>query len=55
MEVHGGAHLHLQPVEDPMDRWIHLKDVVTLWEAHTGAGSWQDLWPCGERSPLWSG
>ncbi|GAB0203570.1 EH domain-containing protein 4 [Grus japonensis] len=22
-----------------------------LWEAHTGAGSWQDLWPRGERNP----
>ena len=31
-----------------------LKEAVTLWEAHTGAGSWQDLWPSGERSPLWS-
>ena len=24
------------------------------WEAHAGAGSWQDLWPRGERSPGWS-
>jgi len=26
-------------------------DAVTLWRAHTGAGSWQDLWPHEERSP----
>jgi len=28
-----------------------LKEDVTLWGAHTGAGSWQDLCPHGERSP----
>ena len=27
---------------------------MTPWEAHTGAGSWQDLWTRGERSPGWS-
>ena len=27
---------------------------MTLWEACTGAGSWQDLWTRGERSPHWS-
>ena len=27
---------------------------MTPWEAHAGAGSWQDLWPHGERSPRWS-
>ncbi|GAB0175994.1 mitochondrial enolase superfamily member 1 [Grus japonensis] len=32
-------------------RWRHLKEAVTLWEACAGAGSWQDLWPPGERSP----
>ena len=31
-----------------------LKEAVTPWEAHAGAGSWQDLWPRGERSPHWS-
>ena len=36
MEVHGGADIHLQPVE-----------AVTPWEARAGAGSWQDLWPRG--------
>jgi len=24
---------------------------VTPWRASTGAGSWQDLWTHGERSP----
>ena len=28
---------------------MHLKEAVVLWEAHAGAGSWQDLWTCGER------
>ena len=32
-------------------RWRHLKEAVTLWEAHAGASSWQDLWTLGERSP----
>jgi len=27
---------------------------VTPWRAHAGAGSWQDLWSHGERSPYWS-
>jgi len=27
---------------------------VTPWRACAGAGSWQDLWPHGERSPRWS-
>ena len=27
---------------------------MTPWEACAGAGSWQDLWTCGERSPHWS-
>jgi len=27
---------------------------VTLWGAHTGAVSWQDLWPHGKRTPHWS-
>ncbi|XP_051659832.1 DENN domain-containing protein 2B isoform X5 [Manacus candei] len=30
------------------------KETVTPWEAYAGAGSWKDLWTCGERSPLWS-
>jgi len=30
------------------------KEVVTLWGARAGAGSWQDLWTHGERSPHWS-
>ena len=35
-------------------RWRHPKEAVTPWEACAGASSWQDLWPCGERSPHWS-
>jgi len=27
---------------------------VTPWEAHTGEGSWKDLWTRGESSPRWS-
>jgi len=27
---------------------------VNLWKACAGAGSWQDLWTQGERSPYWS-
>ena len=30
------------------------KEAVTLWGAHAGAGSCQDLWTHGERSPRWS-
>ena len=35
-------------------RWMCPKEAVTLWEACAGAGSWQDLWTRGERSPHWS-
>jgi len=31
-----------------------LKEAVTLWGACAGAGSWQDLRTCGERSPCQS-
>jgi len=31
-----------------------LKEAVTPWVARAGAGSCQDLWPRGERSPRWS-
>lgn len=31
-----------------------LKKAVTLWKAHTGVDSQQDLWPCEERSTHWS-
>jgi len=55
MEVHGGADIHLQPMEDPTPEQMDaLKQAMTLWKAHTGAGSWQDLWTSGERSPNWS-
>ena len=52
MEVHGGADIHLQPMEDPIPRAGGCpKDAVTLGEARAGAGSWQDLLTHGERSP----
>jgi len=31
-----------------------LKEAVTLWGAHTGAGSSQNLLTRGDRSPCWS-
>ncbi|KAJ7395679.1 suppression of tumorigenicity 5 protein isoform x4 [Pitangus sulphuratus] len=52
MEVHSGPGIHLQPVEDPMlEQMVAQKNIVTLWEAHTGAGSWQDLCTHENRSP----
>ncbi|GAB0184449.1 zinc finger and BTB domain-containing protein 5 [Grus japonensis] len=55
MEDDGGADIHLQPVEDPTPEQVDAqKEAVIPWEAHAGADSWQDLWPCGERSPGWS-
>ena len=30
---------------------MHPKENVTPWEAHAGAGSCQDLWTRGEKSP----
>jgi len=54
MEVHGGAYIHLQPVEDPRRSGWMPKGGCELWEAHTGAGSCQDLWTHEERSTHWS-
>jgi len=56
MGIHSGADLHLQPMQGTpcQSRWMHLKKAVTPWEAHTRAGSWQDLWTHGERIPCWS-
>ncbi|GAB0206975.1 hypothetical protein GRJ2_003163100 [Grus japonensis] len=52
MEVNGGADIHLQPVQDPTPEQIDVpKEAVAPWEARAGAGSWQDLWTHGERSP----
>lgn len=31
----------------------YMKEAVTVWRPHTGAGSWQNLWPCAVRSPCW--
>jgi len=33
---------------------MHLKNAMIPWEAPARAGSWQELWPYGERSPCWS-
>jgi len=54
MEVHGGAHIHLQPMEDPTPEHVDLKGAVTPYEVCDGAGSGQVLWPRGEMSPHWS-
>jgi len=52
MEVHGGADLHVQPGERPHARAGGCpKEAVTLWGTHAQAGSCQDLWTRGERSP----
>ncbi|GAB0185424.1 AN1-type zinc finger protein 5-like [Grus japonensis] len=52
MEDDGGADIHLQPMEDPMPEQVDApKGGSDFMEAHAGASSWQDLWPCGERSP----
>jgi len=53
MDVHGGADIHLQPVQDL--RAVGCpKEAVTLCGVCAGAGSCQDLWTHGERSPRWS-
>jgi len=53
LEVHGGADIHLQPMEGTprRSRGMCLKDALTLWGACAGAGSCQDLWTHGLRSP----
>ncbi|GAB0190707.1 EH domain-containing protein 4 [Grus japonensis] len=55
MEVDGGAEIPPAAHGGPhAGAGGCLKEAVTLWEARAGAGSWQDLWPHGERSPGWS-
>jgi len=44
----------LQALEDHGGTGGCLKEAVIPWRAHTGAGSWQDLWTHAERSPCWS-
>ncbi|GAB0189819.1 AN1-type zinc finger protein 5-like [Grus japonensis] len=45
MEVHGGADIHLQPVQDPMPEQVEApKGRCDPMGSNTGAGSWQDLW-----------
>ncbi|PKU47515.1 hypothetical protein llap_2157 [Limosa lapponica baueri] len=42
-------------MEDPMLEQVDaLKKAVTPWRIHAGAGSWQDPWASGERSPCWN-
>ena len=53
MEVHGGADIHLQPMEHT-GACRCLTQAVSPRRAHAGADSGQDLWTHGERSPHWS-
>ncbi|OPJ66886.1 hypothetical protein AV530_016854 [Patagioenas fasciata monilis] len=39
MEVHSGAQIHLQTMEDFMLEKVDVPD-VTPWRAHDGPGSW---------------
>jgi len=41
----------LQPMEVHSGAGGCPKEAVTQWGVHAGAGSWKDLWTCGERSP----
>jgi len=57
--VHGGPMVEristCSPWKGPHARARrYLKKAVTLWGACTGAGSCQDLWTRGERSPIQS-
>lgn len=52
MQVHGGAEIQLQTMEDLMPEQNALKEAVTPWEAHPGEGSWKKLWTHGEREKL---
>ncbi|GAB0190813.1 zinc finger and BTB domain-containing protein 5 [Grus japonensis] len=55
MEDDGEQRFHLQPMEDPIPERVEAPEGgCDPWEAHAGADSWQDLWPCGQRSPHWS-
>ncbi|KAJ7425831.1 hypothetical protein WISP_20382 [Willisornis vidua] len=65
---HGEAAVPLQPMEDHRDAKIHLqpgegthtraggclKEAVTLWEAHAGAGFWQGPDNPQGEDPNWS-
>jgi len=52
MKVHGGADIHLQPVEAThAGAGGCLQEAVTPWGLRAGAGCLQDLRTCGERSP----
>ncbi|KAJ7427851.1 sperm flagellar 2 [Willisornis vidua] len=48
MEVHSGAEIHMQPLDNPTpEHVVDQKKAVTPWEACTGR-------VCGEKSPCWS-
>ncbi|RMC15457.1 hypothetical protein DUI87_07649 [Hirundo rustica rustica] len=54
MEDHRDAEMHLQPMEEAHARADGCpEEMVSPWETHAGAGSWQDLWTHGEKSPGW--
>ncbi|GAB0191530.1 potassium voltage-gated channel subfamily H member 7 [Grus japonensis] len=45
MEDGGGADIHVQPVENLTPEQVDASEGgCDPWEAHAGAGSWQDLW-----------
>ncbi|GAB0203908.1 zinc finger and BTB domain-containing protein 5 [Grus japonensis] len=55
MEIHGGADIHLQPVEDPT---LEQLEVLEGGCDLVGSPCWSKLLAgpvaCGERSPRWS-
>ena len=54
MEAHHGADIHpaARRVSPHQSRWMCLKEAVTLWRDHTGAGFWQNPRSCGEEPTL---
>ncbi|GAB0204953.1 AN1-type zinc finger protein 5-like [Grus japonensis] len=52
VEDDSGAEIPLQPMEDPTLEQVEAPEGgCGPWEVHTVAGSWQDLWTHGKRSP----
>ncbi|GAB0184832.1 zinc finger and BTB domain-containing protein 5 [Grus japonensis] len=56
MEDDGAADNHLQPIEDPTLEEVEAPEggCGAVGSLSWRAGTWQDLWPHGERSPGWS-
>lgn len=46
MEVRGRADIHLKPMKDPSLK-LARGGPCDMWEAHSGASSWQKIWPHG--------